>query len=348
VIAYLIANSAASAGPSWYWYATRGLGVATLVVLTATVVLGISTTLRWSGETTPGFVFANLHRNLSLIAVLLVVGHAATTVLDPYAHLTVRDAIVPVGAAYRPIWLGLGVAAAELLVAIVASSLLRTLVGLRAWRLIHWFAYAAWPLSVVHGLGTGSDSQAPWLIGVVASCVAAVILAVGARLWTGRLSTLPVRVAAAAMAISALTVGSDWAVHGPLHVGWAARAGAATATAIATPRPRTVHPGPGGFSDPLAGVMVRSASGQTQISMRDMVDTGLTIAIRSPTSQETLPVVTIARDGRNLCSVPATAGETLYAVCEGTRLTIKLSGPASASTTGGQIGAQLVTSGPLN
>jgi hypothetical protein len=85
-----------------------------------------------------------------------------------------------------------------------------------------------------------------------------------------------------------------------------------------------------------------------QISLRDTVDTGLTLAIRSPNANETLPVVTIARDGRVLCAVPATAGSTLYAVCGKTRLTITFFGAPSVLESGGQITGQLETSGPLN
>jgi hypothetical protein len=94
--------------------------------------------------------------------------------------------------------------------------------------------------------------------------------------------------------------------------------------------------------------MVRDRAGNVQISMRDMVDTGLTIAIRSPSSTETLPVVTMARDDRVLCAVPATAGTTLYAVCGTTRLTISLYGPSSVLKAGGQVTGRLETSGPLN
>jgi methionine sulfoxide reductase heme-binding subunit len=346
VTLHLVAAAASTTGPSWFWYATRGLGVATLIVLTITVVLGIGTALRWSAEVAPGFVVADLHRNLSLVALLLILGHVVTTLLDPYAHITVRDAIIPIGAAYRPVWLGLGVAAAEILLAIAASSLLRSLLGAEIWRVIHWAAYASWPLAVIHGLGTGSDSQAPWMIGVVASCVAAVVLALAVHLWDGPISTLPVRLAALVAAVAVLSVGGSWAFGGPFRVGWSARAG--TPTVATATKPKLVHPGPGGFSDPLAGTMVRDSAGATQIAMRDMVDTALTIGIRSPTSQETLPVVTVARNGRDLCTVPATAGQTLYAVCGNIRLTIELSGPAAAATAGGPIGGTLVTSGPLN
>jgi hypothetical protein len=97
------------------------------------------------------------------------------------------------------------------------------------------------------------------------------------------------------------------------------------------------------------GVMVLDSSGNTQISMRDTVDIALTVAVRSPNSNETLPVVTIARDARMLCMVPATPGDTLYAVCGTTRLTIAFFGASSAVLqTGGQITGQLIASGPLN
>lgn len=345
--AHFLAAAAASSGPSWFWYATRGLGVATLIVLTITVVLGVVTAVRWSGESTPAFVAADLHRNMSLLGVSLLAAHMVTTVLDPFAHISVRDVIIPFGAAYRPVWLGLGVAAAEVLVGVAATSLMRERIGVRLWRAIHWTAYASWPLAVVHGLGTGSDARAPWLIGVVASCVAAVLLAVIQRIRRGALATLPLRAAAAVAIVVGLVVGTGWAFSGPLQAGWAAKAGTPTVKAAAV-KPGPVHPGPGGFSDPLLGVMVRDAAGTTEISLRDTIDTALTIAVRSPNSNETLPVVTISREARVLCMAPAAAGSTLYAVCGATRLTIAFYGPASVLKSGGQITGRLITSGPLN
>jgi hypothetical protein len=94
--------------------------------------------------------------------------------------------------------------------------------------------------------------------------------------------------------------------------------------------------------------MVRDSTGSTQISMRDTVDTSLTILVRSPSTDETLPVVSVARDNRVLCTVPASAGTALYAVCGPTRLTITFYGAASVLATGGQITGRLDTSGPLN
>lgn len=336
---------ATGSSPSWLWYATRGLGTVTLVLLTAAVVLGIGTAGRWREEVTPGFVLANLHRNLSLLAVLVLALHIVTTLLDPFAGITVRDALIPVGARYRPIWLGLGVVAFEILIVVSATSLLRSRIGPRAWRLIHWTAYASWPLAVVHGLGTGSDQQAPWFIGLVTGCLVAVMLAVVRRLLTGRTS-LPVRTAAAVVAAELLYFGTVWAAQGPLQPGWASRAG----TPVVVYKAGPVHPGPDGFSDPLAGVMVLDAAGNTQISFRDTIDPDLTVSIRSANgTTETLPVVTIARGTKQLCTVPASVTANLYAVCGKTRLTITLYSTTVKVAVGtSSVTGQIATSGPLN
>jgi methionine sulfoxide reductase heme-binding subunit len=337
----------AAGNPSPYWYATRGLGLSTLVVLTVTVVLGILTATRWSGERTAGFVAVDLHRNFSLVAMLLLLAHIVTTVLDPFAHISLRDVIIPVGAAYRPVWLGLGVVAFWILVAVAATSLLRDRVGLRAWRIIHWAAYASWPLALVHGLGTGSDSRAPWMVAVAFACVAAVAVAIAERLRDGRLFTLPIRIAGAVATLAFLLVAGDWAINGPFEPGWSARAGTPPVKVAAVKGP--VHPGPAGFSDPLVGVLVRDSAGRAQIALRDTVDTDLTITIRSPDpANETLPVMTISRGPRVLCTVPASVSSTLYAICNQTRLTITLYGSDAVMLKGGNITGRLDTSGPLN
>ena len=47
------------------------------------------------------------------------------------------------------------------------TSLLRERIGQRAWRAVHWIAYAGWPLAVLHSAGSGSDAFAPWMLGIL-------------------------------------------------------------------------------------------------------------------------------------------------------------------------------------
>jgi sulfoxide reductase heme-binding subunit YedZ len=163
------------------WYAARGTGLMALVLLTVVVALGIATR---SGRPLPGlprFAVAAVHRSSALLAVTLLVVHVGLLLLDPYAQLKPLDAVVPFTAAYRPLWVGLGTVALDLLAAVVITSLLRHRLGATAWRIVHWFAYAAWPVAALHGLKSGTDAGRPWFLAVTVLCTAAVVAAVAWR-----------------------------------------------------------------------------------------------------------------------------------------------------------------------
>ena len=168
-----------------FWYLARGTGVVTLILLTVVVALGIATR---SGRPLPGlprFAVAGVHRSVSLLAVVLLGLHVATLLVDPYAQLKLVDVVVPFVGTYRPLWLGLGTLALDLLVALVVTSLLRHRIGRRTWRGLHWLAYACWPVALLHGLGTGTDSGTLWLRGVAAACVTTVLAALAWRTSSG-------------------------------------------------------------------------------------------------------------------------------------------------------------------
>jgi predicted ferric reductase len=156
------------------WYATRGAGAVTLILLSGVVILGILSRLRVEGAGRPRFLTTGLHRNLALMTLVFLALHIVTAVVDPYTNLGWGAALIPFSSYYRTFWLGLGVIACELLLAIVVTSLVRAYIGHDAWRLVHWLTYAAWPVAVVHGLGTGTDTWSGWMLAITALCIAAV------------------------------------------------------------------------------------------------------------------------------------------------------------------------------
>jgi methionine sulfoxide reductase heme-binding subunit len=165
------------------WYTTRGAGAVTLLLLTASVGLGVLTTWRWAPAGWPRFLTAGLHRNLALLTLVFLGLHVVTAVVDPFTNLGWIAAVIPFGSWYRTFWLGLGTIAAELLLAVIVTSLLRGLFGYGAWRAVHWLTYASWPVALIHGLGTGTDSGSTWLRALDGACLVAVAVAVGLRLW---------------------------------------------------------------------------------------------------------------------------------------------------------------------
>jgi methionine sulfoxide reductase heme-binding subunit len=155
------------------WYTTRGAGAVSLVLLSAVVILGLLARLRFESRGWPRFLSAAVHGDLALMTLVFLVLHIVTAVVDPFTHLGLT-ALVPFGSYYRTLWLGLGAIAFELLIAIVATSLVRRHIGARLWRAIHWLAYASWPVAVLHGIGTGTDNTALWMVVIDVVCVAAV------------------------------------------------------------------------------------------------------------------------------------------------------------------------------
>ncbi len=216
----------AAAGPSAYWFLARGTGIVSLLLLTASVILGVLGSLRFAAAPRwPRFAVDSLHRDVSLLVMLLLSAHIITSVLDSFAPIRLIDAVIPFTSSYRPLWLGLGALSFDILVALVITSLVRRRLGYRAWRAVHWLAYASWPVAVLHGLGTGSDTNVWWNLVITIGCLAAVLIAVGIRI--GRVDPEAQRLRAPVIALTIATpIGlAIFTLAGPLQRGWARRAG---------------------------------------------------------------------------------------------------------------------------
>lgn len=164
------------------WYLNRGTGVTLLVLLSLTTALGVLALGRGFHPLWPRFVTQSLHRALASITVSLLVAHAAVAVIDEYVDIRWWQAIVPVGATYQPLWLGLGTLALDLIALVVVTSLLRHRLPHRAWFLVHLSTYAVWGLSMAHGLGIGTDATSGWFLATATGCAAVVAVAVLVRL----------------------------------------------------------------------------------------------------------------------------------------------------------------------
>jgi predicted ferric reductase len=210
------------------WYTTRATGLVAMVLLTAAMAAGLLSSVRFEHRNWPRFVTLGLHRNLSLLALAFTVLHVLTTVLDNFVSIPVVDAFVPFIATYRPFWLGLGAIAFDLMLALIATSLVRTRMGLRSWRLVHWTAYACWPVAVVHGLGTGTDTPLRWVLALTAACVLVIVVL---TLWRLALSW-PQRpgwvTAGIVLVVLAVVAGGAWLRAGPLAPNWGSRSGTHT------------------------------------------------------------------------------------------------------------------------
>ncbi len=215
----------ATAGPSVYWYLTRATGAVALLLLTLALVMGVIDVERWSTPRWPRFVLDSLHRNVALLAMVFLVVHILTAVLDSFASISIGDALIPFVGSYRPFWLGLGAVAFDLILAVIVTSLLRARMGFSTWRAIHWLTYASWPIALIHGFGTGSDADSAWLLVLSIVCSALVVAAVLARVLVGWPGEGRWRGAALAGTAGFALFVVLWLPAGPLGAEWARRSG---------------------------------------------------------------------------------------------------------------------------
>jgi sulfoxide reductase heme-binding subunit YedZ len=273
-----------AAAPSAYWFITRATGAIALVLLTGSVALGIASVRRMELANLR-FVVDAVHRSASLLAVVFVLLHVVTTLLDGFAPIGVLDVVIPFRSAYRPVWLGLGAVAFDLVAAVTITSLIRQRVGYRGWRATHWLAYVSWPLALVHSYGTGTDPKAHWMLVLTGLCLVVVLATAVARVSTGWPTHLLMRLSAlGAAALFPLGLVA-WLLPGPLGSGWAERAGTpaallasarATTTVAARAPASSSHAAPG--SHPVVSARFQGRVRQHQLGPgAAVVDISLTV-----------------------------------------------------------------------
>ena len=167
------------------WYTSQATGIVSLVLYTMVMMLGIAVAGQGRLPGLPRFGTVALHRSISLLSIVFLAVHIATAILDSYVDISVLATFVPFASSYEPLWVGLGAVAVDLMIALVATSLLRDRISPRIWRAVHWLAYAFWPIAIAHTIGLGSGSGgliSGWELWLTIACVLAVFAALGWRI----------------------------------------------------------------------------------------------------------------------------------------------------------------------
>lgn len=141
------------------WYITRAAGISAYILMFLIVVLG-------AGMTT-GYLYKYLnpvrswitHKYLSLAMFLVLLAHMTALLFDNFINLHLKDILIPFSSDFSPWFLSLGIFGFYILLAVIFTSIWFRLKYKRAWRSVHYFVYALFTLSFVHGLFLGTDSQ---------------------------------------------------------------------------------------------------------------------------------------------------------------------------------------------
>jgi sulfoxide reductase heme-binding subunit YedZ len=154
-----------------FWLLARAAGLTAYVLLTTSVLAGLTVRSKALGRRVRAAAVTDLHRFLSLLALGAIAIHGLTLTLDTAVPMPLAGLVVPGLSPYRPLATGIGVLAAELAVLIYASFSFRRRIGARNWRRLHYLTFGVFGAATVHGLAAGTDR---WAFPLYAGSIAAV------------------------------------------------------------------------------------------------------------------------------------------------------------------------------
>jgi len=146
------------------WYAARAGGMLAYLLLTASVAVGLLMSGRARLQRWPRFALEDVHRFLGILAGTFIAVHGAALLLDHVVPFSLGQLLVPGTGSYRPLWVALGIVAAELLAALAVTNHYRKRLPHGLWRRLHMLNFAVWALALVHGLTTGTDASTTWAL----------------------------------------------------------------------------------------------------------------------------------------------------------------------------------------
>ena len=239
------------------WDTARAGGFVAYILVTASIALGLALSLRWYTRSWPRWATTDLHRYVTLLAIVFTGVHSLAIWLDPFMAFTPAEVIIPLLSHYRPIWVALGIVSAYLLLAIWLSERIQKQIGYAWWRRLHYLTFGVWGLVTVHGLTTGSDTRTPWALFIYGGSVVLVGSLLSIRLLGKENEAAPhPRIAAATGTLALITL--LFVMAGPLRPGWNALANQRPGIAVVGAAPPNQLSVP--FTAQLQGSLSQSSS----------------------------------------------------------------------------------------
>lgn len=166
---HLASIEATAVGPHIFWIVSRAAGSVALLLSSASVCVGLSSSMRLFKGRAADLRVA--HEALSLATLLALLVHVLTLLGDSFMAPSLGELTVPFLSGYQTLWTTLGIAAFWAMVVLGLSYYVRGRIGAQRWRLLHRFSALAWVLGLAHSLGEGTDAGQAWFLAMTAIVV---------------------------------------------------------------------------------------------------------------------------------------------------------------------------------
>jgi predicted ferric reductase len=135
-------------------------GLVAMVLLTVNILLGLllsaryNTVRSWPHRRLPIF---DIHNWTAYIALGLIVLHPVLLLLSDTAHFRVVDVLFPIHSPHQTLFNNFGALAFYCVLFVVVTSYVRSRLGSRLWKKLHYVSYAAAALLFIHGVMIDPD-----------------------------------------------------------------------------------------------------------------------------------------------------------------------------------------------
>jgi sulfoxide reductase heme-binding subunit YedZ len=146
-----------------WWLTSRASGIVALVLITASVALGLTMASKIVTRRGVRPVLARVHEHTALAGLIAIAVHGITLLGDAWLNPGVKGVLVPFTMGYQPLFTGLGTVAGYLALALGLSFYARRRIGTKLWRKAHRATVVVYVLALIHTLGAGTDAGSTWL-----------------------------------------------------------------------------------------------------------------------------------------------------------------------------------------
>lgn len=157
------------------WILGRATGMVGVILLSLAAAMGLALSMKASSPRFPRWLTTDLHRYVTILAVVVSVVHLVVLWLDSQSGLSALSLVIPFISAWDPVAVGIGVLGLEITLVVWLTTRLRDRMGYRLWQVIHRTASVGWVLVIAHGLMAGTDTRAAWAIVTYAACAGMVM-----------------------------------------------------------------------------------------------------------------------------------------------------------------------------
>jgi sulfoxide reductase heme-binding subunit YedZ len=143
------------------WYITRSAGFASYLLLWFSTALGLAMPTKLFDKLLPRAFTYDFHQFISLLALGFIALHVGVLMVDRYLPYTLAQILIPFISPSRPVWVGMGVFSFYLTLLVTITFYLRSRIGMKTFKVIHYTSLLGYLGVVIHSFFSGTDSSVP-------------------------------------------------------------------------------------------------------------------------------------------------------------------------------------------